>query len=244
MHGFFFNIIIMCSITRMCGSEPSPLQSRSGSVTYMSNRPRVRTTRLPFDIVESFNTRLKITPKAAKEILRNASRKAESEIRIHRPIIFDHKLSRDISHIHSKAFVNSKVEHNWIPLTEEGPLLKSLLDSHFNEIYKQKQILTNINLIEDSIKATQIKKQGDFETTPRESIMSIGRPPGRIECIILNNWVDDKLNSNDNSDSLSYRKLIYDFSLLEIIRQNSIQCQERGALLKRLIEGVRDYYEK
>jgi Axonemal dynein light chain len=130
--------------------------------------------------------------------------------------------------------------------------LKSLLDKHFNEIYRQRDVLTSLTTIENAIDklqfSTTTSQQNSpnaiYQTYPRQSLLSLGRPAGRRECILLSEWIDDRVNSLPIKDKVSVSKLIFDFSLLEIIRQVSINCVERGNLLKRLIENIKDYYEQ
>jgi hypothetical protein len=95
-----------------------------------------------------------------------------------------------------------------------------------------------------SISQPSSPKSEIYQTNPRQSLLSVGRPAGRRECILLSEWIDNKISSLPSHEKLSVSKLIYDFSLLEIIRQVSINCSERGDLLRKLIELVKEYYEK
>ena len=83
-----------------------------------------------------------------------------------------------------------------------------------------------------------------FTTKPRQSILSLGKPPGRKENLILNDWVKEKMSSLDKSskDYLQTYRIINEFCLLEYIRQDSILCIEKGNLLKFLISNMKLYY--
>jgi len=85
-----------------------------------------------------------------------------------------------------------------------------------------------------------------YATKPRESILSMGRPPGRKECIILKEWINNKLSQLDQNanDYLQSFRLMNEFCLLELIRQCSVNCLEQGDLLKYLISNIKDHNDR
>ena len=79
------------------------------------------------------------------------------------------------------------------------------------------------------------------QTIPRQSLLSLGRPPGRRECKLLSQWVTAKL-SEKHAEGIE--RVVYEFSLLELMRQTSVQCAERGALFKQLYNGIKKTYDE
>jgi len=128
--------------------------------------------------------------------------------------------------------------------------LKSLLDKHFTEIYQKRDVLQSLDQIEAVINKLQSSQKFCIanqisSSVPREPLLSFGRPPGRKECIILNDWLNGKLiDIEEDNDKLSKLKLVYDFCLLELIRESSVLCIDRGLLLKKLLVGLKEYYDK
>ena len=98
--------------------------------------------------------------------------------------------------------------------------------------------------------ATQIPSMNEntllppvHQTIPRQPLLSLGKPPGRIECQILSQWITSKLSEKPNKNEEGLERLVYEFALLELIRQISVQCAERGVLFKKMMNGVKKTYE-
>jgi hypothetical protein len=74
------------------------------------------------------------------------------------------------------------------------------------------------------------------QTNPLTPILSLGSIPGRKEAQILEQWAKSKAKLV-NPKEPGYAKLlnlIYEFVLLELIRQTSVDCSERGAALIKI----------
>jgi hypothetical protein len=84
------------------------------------------------------------------------------------------------------------------------------------------------------------------QTIPRQSLLTLGKPPGRIECQILSQWIGTKLSniSNYKVEDDGFERLVYEFATLELIRQVSVQCTERGYLFKKMINGLKKTYDQ
>jgi hypothetical protein len=61
--------------------------------------------------------------------------------------------------------------------------------------------------------------QTNFQTQPRVPLLTMGKPPGRKECGILEQWVRRKIKEGNSEDSQEKKRLIIEFALLEAIRQ-------------------------
>jgi hypothetical protein len=73
----------------------------------------------------------------------------------------------------------------------------------------------------------------------KEPFLTLGLPPSRKQVEQLDTWIQAISNNIQHSQSEPLRTnqllTIYQFGLLEVIRQISAQCVERGELLQRLI---------
>ena len=163
--------------------------------------------------------------------------------------------SRDISHILSrqKNANDSRTMASFIkPTADDGAL-----DKYFDNIYKNKNASTNILQIEQSIDKlesyamctpkdisfTDILNETPTDSTKRKMcapFMSLSKPPGRKEAELLASWIEKKLVDCNPEQT----KQVYEFSLLELIRQTFVNCHERGALLKHVVAKIKETYKK
>jgi hypothetical protein len=62
--------------------------------------------------------------------------------------------------------------------------------------------------------------------------------PGRKEIHIIEQWIASKLKLIDEKDPIysKHANFIHEFVLLELIRQTSVECSERGSLFMKIFE--------
>jgi hypothetical protein len=148
--------------------------------------------------------------------------------------------SRDVSYAHPIKIKYSKLQYS--DDINENSLI-AMLNGHFESIYRSVSISENIEVLDNIIE--QLKPTNTIQnlnqTIPRQPLLSLGKPPGRFECHLLSKWMDVKLLNEKDPNT---RKLIYEFSFLELIRQVSVQCIEWGSLFKSILKGLKTSYEK
>lgn len=156
-------------------------------------------------------------------------------------------LSRDISYATPNHVASSKLDYR--DEIKFSPDHLHLLNIHFDHIFNSKNLIDNIDTLDkamDKLIAPNIKLKKGSEspvihlTQSRQPLLTLGNPPGRKECEILSEWTMAKLKEHPDT---SKERLIYEFSLLELIRQVSVQCIERGSLFKQLFNGLKHTYD-
>lgn len=109
------------------------------------------------------------------------------------------------------------------------------------------------NFIEKLLKTDSVKS---LESFPKR-VVFLGSPTGRQEVENLQKWlrvmkdehlknVENKLNSEEEmySDTIEAGYIIYNVMIKELIRQVTVQCVERGELLKESIDALFKYWKK
>ena len=136
---------------------------------------------------------------------------------------------------------------NWSIIVNSTNEYKNLLDEHYFQIYKDKNVSQNMKNIENALDKldaplVNIFPQGKTDskeiisTKPKIGLLNLGHPPGRKELEILSKWVEKKTLECKDEES---KQVIYEFALYEIIRQVAVHCNERGVLLKKLFHELK-----
>lgn len=80
------------------------------------------------------------------------------------------------------------------------------------------------------------------DESSRSPFLNLGVPSNRKQVKVLEKWIQHMCGEIDSDESLNElgrnRKLrtIFRFSFLEIVRQVSVQCIERGELLNNVLQ--------
>jgi len=130
---------------------------------------------------------------------------------------------------------------------------QKILKCHLKTIYKTTQIPENpveieemrqrLNeIIEKNVSTSfSLKSPKNHEPESRLPFSSLGLPTNRKQVELLDNWLKSSIKQiNENSEISKSQKVdqlftIHQFAFLEIVRQISVQCVERGDFLQRLI---------
>ena len=79
------------------------------------------------------------------------------------------------------------------------------------------------------------------KTDSRSPFLSLGLPPSRKQVDMLDNWLNKILLDIEKSKGISKKEkceqriTMHQFCILEIIRQVSVHCMERGSFLQKII---------
>lgn len=146
-------------------------------------------------------------------------------------------LSRDVSHLQDRK-IQPQLSLPILPTDLE--VLKKLQNSE----------ITNFQIPftcrrEDCIDSAFLtKRRSVYEISSLETIekQGLGRPTGRQDIKELNTWFNSMLDQYKDKDIDSIM-LIYDMCAQELIRQVSVQCVERGDLLKVLMSHQPSMYK-
>ena len=181
---------------------------------------------------------------------------------------FSHKFdirSRDLSHYFDKPIKQPK---SFTDPTKFKANVYKMMERDFLTIYKNREILSNARAIEQgSLKLLEkFKKIRQTDQTPKmnqsdfnpeeqfnEFSQSLGALSSRKQVETLSVWLDyvnDKVQHESTDKQERFEKLMttQKFVIMELVRQVTIQCAERGELLKKVIDQygglIASYYSR
>lgn len=158
--------------------------------------------------------------------------------------------TRDISHL--KDSTSHKLNPRQLPLPTDMGLLEKLYsrsDIRGPHTFRTSTGLLNpISCIKDMCFDHVLRRSGtdpplDFSAESIDRYF-LGNPTGRQEVENLCKWLKYmKQLSDSKGDEPKNLLLVYSMCLREIIRQVSVQCLERGKLLRKVVIGIEESYK-
>ena len=91
---------------------------------------------------------------------------------------------------------------------------------------------------------------------PKYCLEKMGKPPGRQEAVLLTHYMneqialltpslcDDTLSPSDLGDAFHQKQMLLSLCSMEVIRQVSVHCRERGELLQNIIHLMNSLHKQ